>query len=390
MFLDSYNKKIGILGGGQLGKMLLQAASKFSLSVHIMDNDAHCPAAGCCNTFHKGDITEFQDVLNFGRQMDVITIEIENVNVEALEVLQSEGKQVFPQPDVLRIIKDKYTQKKFYETSGFPTTACRAYTGKDEILQAVAENHLQFPFVQKSRRDGYDGKGVHIVRTADDLPQLLPGDTMVEDLAVIEKEIAVIVARGPQGGTAVFPAVEMQFHPTANLVEYLFSPSDISHSLETSAQQLAVNLADTLKIVGLLAVEMFITTEGSILINEVAPRPHNSGHHTIEACDISQYEMHLRAILNMPLVEPILVRPSVMVNLLGEEGHAGPAYYDGLDACLSVNGVYAHIYGKKETRPFRKMGHVTIAAESLAEARERADFVRKTLKVITRNGKNIG
>ncbi len=369
-----------------MGKMLLQAASKLSLSIHIMDPDASCPAAGWCNTFHKGDITDYQDVLNFGRQVDVVTIEIENVNVEALEVLQSEGKQVYPQPEVLRIIKDKYTQKKFYESAGFPTIACHAYTGVDEILQAVTENRLQLPFVQKSRKDGYDGKGVHIVRTQDDKLHLLPGDTMVEELAAIEKEIAVIVARNPQGDTTVFPAVEMQFHPTANLVEYLFSPSDIHHALEVRARKMAMDLAISLDVVGLLAVEMFVTPDGDILINEVAPRPHNSGHHTIEACDISQYEMHLRAILGMPLVAPNLIRPAVMVNLLGEKGFSGPAFYEGLNDCLSMSGVYPHIYGKKETRPFRKMGHVTITADNLDEAREKADFVQNTLKVITKDG----
>lgn len=370
--------------------MLLQAASKLSLQVYMMDNDPNCPAALCCNTFYKGDITDYQAVLDFGRHMDVITIEIENVNVEALEVLQAEGVQVFPQPEVLRIIRDKYTQKKFYESSGFPTTSCVAYTGIEEILNAVATNHIQLPFVQKSRTEGYDGRGVHIVRTENDLPELLAGDTMIEELADIDKEIAVIVARNHQGQTAVFPAVEMEFHPTANLVEYLFSPSDISDSSESEAQELAVSLANNMGIVGLLAVEMFITPEGTILINEVAPRPHNSGHHTIEACDCSQYDMHLRAILGMPLLQPSLRMPAVMINLLGEEGHSGPAYYEGLDASLSLNGVHPHIYGKSETRPFRKMGHVTITGDSLAAAREKAVYIRKTLKVITQNGKATG
>ncbi len=388
--MESYSKKIGILGGGQLGKMLLQAASKLSLQVYMMDNDPNCPAALCCNTFYKGDITDYQAVLDFGRHMDVITIEIENVNVEALEVLQAEGRQVFPQPEVLRIIRDKYTQKKFYETSGFPTTSCVAYTGIEEILQAVATKQVQIPFVQKSRREGYDGKGVHIVRTEDDLPDLLSGETMIEELADIDKEIAVIVARNLQGQTAVFPAVEMEFHPTANLVEFLFSPSDISDTIESGAQELAIDLANKLGIVGLLAVEMFVTPDGTILINEVAPRPHNSGHHTIEACDCSQYEMHLRAILGMPLLRPSLLMPAVMVNLLGEEGHSGPAYYQGLDASVSLNGVHPHIYGKRETRPFRKMGHVTITGDSLAAAKGKAVYIRKTLKVITQNGKTTG
>lgn len=373
-----------------MGKMLLQAASKLSLQVYIMDNDPNCPAALCCNTFCKGDITDYQAVLDFGLQMDVITIEIENVNVEALEVLQAEGIEVFPQPEVLRIIRDKYTQKKFYETSGFPTTSCVAYTGIEGILQAVAANHIQLPFVQKSRREGYDGRGVHIVRTEDDLSKLLAGDTMIEELAEIDKEIAVIVARNHQGQTAVFPAVEMEFHPTANLVEYLFSPSDISDSTESEAWELAVSLANKMGIVGLLAVEMFVTPDGTILINEVAPRPHNSGHHTIEACDCSQYEMHLRAILGMPLLQPSLLMPAVMINLLGEEGHSGAAYYDGLDTSLSLNGVHPHIYGKRETRPFRKMGHVTITADTLPVAKDKAVYIRKTLKVITQNGKPTG
>lgn len=382
MTTDKINQKIGILGGGQLGKMLCQAGSKLGLDLYILEKDKTFPAAQVCASFVCGDITNYDDVMAFGKEMDIITIEIENVNIEALEALEGMGKKVYPKPSSLKIIKDKAKQKMFYEASGFPTSNFELFKNKEEVKQAILNGSLQIPFVQKSRTEGYDGKGVHVVTDDSKIDGLLDSASIVEDMVPIAKEIAVIVAKNPSGQMVTYPAVEMHFHPTANLVEYLFCPSEISDKQAKEAEKLAINIAAGLDIVGLLAVEMFVTVSGDILINEVAPRPHNSGHHTIEACVTSQYEMHLRAILDLPLGNTELVRPAVMVNVLGEPGYAGLALYSNLAECLSLSGVYPHIYGKKETKPYRKMGHVTIVDQHMEEAVKKAKFVQNTLKVI--------
>jgi 5-(carboxyamino)imidazole ribonucleotide synthase len=380
------NQKIGILGGGQLGKMLCQAGSKLGLDITILEKDHSFPAFQVCSSYVCGDITSYDDVMRFGENMDIITIEIENVNVDALADLEKAGKKVYPPTDALRVIKDKGKQKMFYEGNGFPTSDFELLHGKDELIQLVMNQKLDYPFVQKSRTDGYDGKGVHIVRKNEDLETLLEGPCLVETMVDISKEIAVIVARNPSGEMMTFPSVEMHFHPTANLVEFLFCPSSLTPDEESKAKELAKNLAQKLNVVGLLAVEMFVDKNGEILINEVAPRPHNSGHHTIEACVTSQYEMHLRAILDLPLGSTALIRPAVMVNLLGEEGFTGDTFYEGIEDCLKLGGVYPHLYGKKETKPFRKMGHVTIVEKSLDDAIVKAKFVQNHLKVISSNG----
>lgn len=381
--LNKLSQKIGIIGGGQLGKMLCQAGSKLGLDISVMDKDLTFPSAQICRNFVSGDINNYDDVLQFGLDKDVITIEIENINVSALEDLEKMGKLVYPKPSSLRIIRDKGLQKEFYLESGFPSSTFSLHKSKSETLQAVSDGNLAIPFVQKLRSDGYDGKGVHIVRSEIDLDQLMDGTTLIEEIVDIDKEIAVIVARNPSGDLRTFPVVEMHFHPTANLVEYLFCPSTISSELEVKADKIAKKIAVKLDIVGLLAVEMFVTKNGDLLVNEVAPRPHNSGHHTIEACVTSQYEMHLRAILGLPLGDTSLFRPAVMVNLLGEKGFSGPVNYEGIEDCLEIEGVYPHLYGKKETKPFRKMGHVTILDETLEKAIEKAKFVQNTLKVIS-------
>lgn len=382
MAIDKLRQKIGILGGGQLGKMLCQAGSKLGLDIHILEKDTSFPAAQVCSTFVCGDITNYDDVFTFGKEMDIITIEIENVNVEALEALEALGKKVYPQPAALKIIRDKAKQKMFYESGDMPTSNFEIFKNKIEIKNAVNSGTLSIPFVQKLRTDGYDGKGVHVVSEPSKLEGLLDGGSIVENMVDIAKEIAVIVARNPSGEVAVYPPVEMHFHPTANLVEYLFCPSDITSVQAKEAEKLAIEVASRLDVVGLLAVEMFVTKDSEILINEVAPRPHNSGHHTIEASVTSQYEMHLRAILDLPLGDTTLVRPAVMVNLLGEPEYAGTVIYKNIAECLKLPGVYPHLYGKKETKPFRKMGHVTIVGESLESAIEKAKFVQNTLKVI--------
>ncbi len=384
MNLSKINKKIGILGGGQLGKMLFQAGSKLSLDICILEKDTSFPAAQICPSFVCGDITNYDDVMEFGMDKDVITIEIESVNIDALEELERLGKKVYPQPAALKIIKDKGLQKMFYEAYGFPTSEFELFENSNEIRNAVKNQKLKIPFVQKARKDGYDGKGVHIIRKEQDLNSLLEGPCLVEKMVDIEKEIAIIIARNEDGQVVSFPAVEMHFHPTANLVEYLFCPSEISSQQEEQASELAKQISEKLNLVGLLAVEIFITKSGDVLINEVAPRPHNSGHHSIEACVTSQYEMHLRAILNLDLGNSELIRPAVMVNLLGEENHVGLAHYQGLEKCLSINGVYPHIYGKTHTKPFRKMGHVTIVDIDLQKAIETGKYIQENLKVISK------
>lgn len=383
MNINTFSKKIGILGGGQLGKMLYQAGSILGLNIQILEKDTSFPAATVCPYFTCGDITNFDDVMAFAQDLDVITIEIENVNIEALEALEAMGKEVYPQPAALKIIKDKGLQKQFYKQYDIPTAPFFIVQNKEEIHVQYEAGNLKIPFVQKSRTDGYDGKGVHIVRSVADLQHLLEGPSLVEEMVDIYKEIAVIVARNPDGEVKTFPPVEMQFHPTANLVEFLFCPSDITPQQSLDASMLAIQVADRLQITGLLAVELFIDAAGNILVNEVAPRPHNSGHHTIEACVTSQYTMHLRALLNLSLSSTELIRPAVMVNVLGEEGYSGPAYYEGLETCLGIDGVYPHLYGKKETKPFRKMGHVTVVNTSLEKAIEKATTIQKTLKVIS-------
>ena len=383
MHHSKLSQKIGILGGGQLGKMLCQAGSILGLDISILEKDTTYPAASVCTSFVCGDITDYDDVVQFGMKMDVITIEIENVNTDALETLEQMGKKVYPPSAALKIIKDKGKQKIFYEGSEIPSSDFTLYKSREEVLSDVVKGTLNIPFVQKSRTEGYDGKGVQVVRSSDDLDFLIEGATLVEDMVEIESEIAVIVARNPSGDMKAFPVVEMQFHPVANLVEFLFCPSSLSNIKQLEAEKLALEITEKLDIVGLLAVEMFVSKDGAILINEVAPRPHNSGHHTIEACSTSQYEMHLRAILDLPLGSTELIRPAVMVNLLGEPDYQGKVVYQNIENCLSIDGVYPHLYGKKETKPYRKMGHVTIVDKNLDIAIEKARIVQKTLKVIS-------
>jgi len=375
-------QRIGILGGGQLGKMLCQAGSRWGLNLSILDTDPHFPAGQVCPQFTTGSFRDEADVLRFGKDMDVLTIEIEHVSVAALEQLQDQGVRVYPAPEVLRTIQDKGLQKLFYRDHQIPTSAFTLYDRSAEIRDAIRSGQLSIPFVQKSRTAGYDGRGVAIIRQVEDLDKLLEGPSLTEDLVPMQKEIAVVVARDIHGQCKAFPSVEMEFHEEANLVEFLACPADLTDRQEKEAEQLAIRVAEAFGTVGLLAVELFLTQEGTFLINEVAPRPHNSGHHTIECCETSQYEQHLRAITGMPLGSTQLIRPGVMLNLLGEEGFSGPALYRGWEDCMAIPGVHVHVYGKAETRPFRKMGHVTVVADTLEEARHRARIVRETLNVI--------
>ena len=377
------NTKIGILGGGQLGKMLVQAGSRWDLDLWTMDKDFDFPAAKVTNQFIQGDFTNYDLVYQLGRLVDIITIEIENVNVEALFKLEKEGKEIYPQPSVIQTIKDKGLQKNFYHSHQIPTSAYELVENAGEIKEKVKNGELSLPFVQKARTEGYDGRGVQIVRTEGDLDKLFDRPSVIEDLIHIKNEIAVLVARNPGGNTVVYPSVEMAFHPTANLVEQLISPARISRTVEQHAQEIAIKVIEEMNMVGLLAIEFFITDNDELLVNEAAPRPHNSGHHTIEANVTSQYEQLLRAILDLPLGDPSLKSPAVMINLLGEDGYNGPVEYEGLEDCLAIPNVHIHLYGKKETKPFRKMGHATILDDEIDQAIGKARKVANTLRVIS-------
>lgn len=380
---DKIDLVVGILGGGQLGKMLCQAGSKLAIDFKVMDKDKTFPCASICSSFIEGDINNFEDVLDFGQKVDILTVEIENVNIKALEKLEEKNLKVYPPTSALKIIRDKGLQKMFFESHKIPTSDFELFADKESIIAAYENKILTLPFVQKSRKDGYDGRGVFIVRDQADFVNIMDTLSVIETLVDIKKEISVIVARNVGGDIVVYDPVEMEFHPTANLVEYIFAPSSLSQAQIEECKDLAVRLAELLEIVGLLAVEMFLTEDGRLIVNEMAPRPHNSGHHTIESYNISQYEAHLRAIMNLPLLTPVIQSPSVVVNLLGEDGYMGKTRYQGLDEVLRIDGVHLHLYGKKETKPFRKMGHVTIVNSNLEKAKENARFVKKHLKVIS-------
>ncbi len=374
---------IGILGGGQLGKMLCQSASKLGLQLAILDQDRSFPAGQINSNFTVGSFKNYQDVIDFGIDKDIITIEIESVNLEGIKHLEGKGVKCYPQSNVLEIIQDKGLQKQFYTKEGFPTSPFKLYKSIEDIKSDLEEGLLSYPFVQKARKDGYDGQGVVIIKSEKDLDNLLLTSSVVEDAVKIKKELSVIVARNPEGEIKSFPMVEMVFHPTANLVEYLISPCKVPQEIENKGREIAEKLAERFSIVGLLAVELFWDENDDVLINEVAPRPHNSGHQTIEANITSQYQQHLRAILNLPLGSTDMIQPSVMVNLLGDPNHTGKAIYNGFEDCLNKSGVHLHIYGKEITKPFRKMGHATIVDRELEQAIEKAKFVQQKLKITT-------
>ncbi len=379
----SSNFKLGILGGGQLGKMLLNDTRKFDIYTCVLDASNEAPCKIASNEFHLGDLMDFEAVYNFGKQVDVLTIEIENVNVDALEALEKEGKKVYPSSKTLRTIQNKATQKLFYVDHKLPTAPFSRFAYLSEIEDAINNGGLEFPFVWKAAQFGYDGNGVKVVRKLSDLEDLPKGECIAETLVPFKNELAVIVARNASGETKTFPVVEMEFHPEANQVEYVICPARIPDTVAKKAVEVALNTSKAFNHVGLLAVEMFQTQNDEILINEVAPRPHNSGHQTIEASYTSQFEQHLRAILNLPLGRTDSKVGGVMVNLVGAEGFSGNVVYENIESIMNLDGVTPHIYGKKQTRPFRKMGHVTIVNEDLNEARRIAEEVKKTIKVIS-------
>lgn len=370
------NFKVGIIGGGQLGRMLIQSGIDLNINFSVLDPDPQAPCHQLA-PFTQGKLTDYETVWNFGQDCDLITIEIENVNTKALADLEKAGKKVFPQPSIIELIQDKRKQKQFFKDHNIPTADFILVESKED----VHHHKTYLPCVNKLGREGYDGRGVQMLRNERDLSKAFDAPGLLEKLIDFEKEISVIVSRNEAGVVSAFPAVEMVFHPEANLVEYLFSPAQINEAIAKQAQQIARHVIESLGLVGLLAVEMFVTKEGNVLVNEVAPRPHNSGHQTIEANITSQYEQHLRAILGLPPGDTSCTAASAMVNVLGEEGFSGLAQYEGLHEVLALSGVHVHLYGKKQTKPFRKMGHVTLVDADLESLKKKANFVKQTLKV---------
>lgn len=369
--------KLGILGGGQLGRMLIQEAINYNIHISVLDPSSNAPCAAIANSFVVGNFNDYQTVLDFGKTVDVLTIEIEHVNIEALEELERMGKKVFPRPSALRTIQDKGLQKQFYKANNIPTAPFHLIDNAEDALLFIEKG----PFMQKLRKGGYDGKGVTPLRTEAEFKSAFNAPSVLEEFVPFVKELAVIVARNESGELATFPLVEMEFNPEANLVEFIFSPANVNVEIENNAKKIATDIANKLEHVGLLAIELFLTEDGNLLVNEIAPRPHNSGHHTIEACFVSQYGMHLRAILNMPLGSTGLRTPAVMINLLGEKGFEGKARYENIEEVLHTEGAYIHLYGKEDTKPFRKMGHITVCNTNLEDAKATARKFLKDVKV---------
>ena len=372
--------RLGILGGGQLGRMLIQKAIDFNISTFVLDPDPDAPCKELCTGFTNGNFRSFEDVMNFGKSMDIITVEIEHVNVDALDELERSGVKVFPQPSVLRIVQDKGLQKQFYRDHNIPTADFELVENRDRLQEFKS----MLPVMQKLRKSGYDGKGVFPLRDEKDFANAFDEPSVLEKFVDFEKEIAVIVSRNENGIVKSFPVTDMEFNPEANLVEFLFSPAEISDEQSDKATRIAISVIEKLKMTGLLAVEMFLTRSGEILVNEIAPRPHNSGHQTIEGNVTSQYEQHLRAILDLSPGDTSITRPAVMVNILGEKNYNGEAIYEGFNDCMKIPGAHIHLYGKRFTKPFRKMGHVTITAPDMSTAKTNAMKVKNILKVIAK------
>ena len=375
--------KLGILGGGQLGKMLLFDTRKFDIQTYVLDPSNEAPCKIACNHFFQGDLMDFETVYNFGKQVDVLTFEIELVNLEALEKLENEGTKVYPSPKTLKLIQNKGIQKEFYIKNNIPTAPFKRYATLKDLVVDLVDSNIELPFVWKCTEFGYDGNGVKVIRQTADLENLPNVECIAETMVPFKNELAVIVCRNPQGEIKTYPVVEMEFHPEANQVEYVICPARIDDKENKKARAIALNVSQQFNHVGLLAVEMFQTEDDEILVNEVAPRPHNSGHYSIEASYTSQFENHLRAILDLPLGNTESKVAGIMVNLSGAEGFSGDVVYENIEKILGWNGVTPHIYGKKQTRPFRKMGHVTIVNQDINEARKIAEDVKNTIRVIS-------
>ena len=380
----SSNFTLGILGGGQLGKMMLYETRKFDITTHVLDPSLEAPCRIACDYFTQGDLMDYDTVYTFGKKVDILTFEIEGVNIEALEALEKEGKKVYPSSKTLRNIQDKGVQKKFYDTHKIPTAPFSVFETIAKVKKAVASGELKLPFVWKSCTGGYDGKGVQVIKNSQTLDVLPDCPCITEDLVAFKNELAVIVVRNPSAQVKTYPVVEMEFHPQANQVEYVICPARIDDKVAAKARNIAIQVSKAFEHVGLLAVEMFQTNDDQIIVNEVAPRPHNSGHYSIEASYTNQFEQHIRAILDLPLGNTASKVGGIMVNLVGEQNHTGDVAYQNIEEIMAMDGVTPHIYGKKQTRPFRKMGHVTIVNQNIDTAREIAQQVKQRIKVISK------
>ena len=380
----SSNFTLGILGGGQLGKMMLYETRKFDITTHVLDSSLEAPCRIACDHFTQGDLMDYDTVYTFGKKVNILTFEIEGVNIEALEALEKEGKKVYPSSKTLRNIQDKGVQKKFYDTHKIPTAPFSVFETIALVKKAVASGELKLPFVWKSCTGGYDGKGVQVIKNSQTLDVLPDCPCITEDLVAFKNELAVIVVRNPSAQVKTYPVVEMEFHPQANQVEYVICPARIDDKVAAKARSIAIQVSKAFEHVGLLAVEMFQTNDDQIIVNEVAPRPHNSGHYSIEASYTNQFEQHIRAILDLPLGNTASKVGGIMVNLVGEQNHTGDVAYQNIEEIMAMDGVTPHIYGKKQTRPFRKMGHVTIVNQNIDTAREIAQQVKQRIKVISK------
>ena len=379
----STNKKLGILGGGQLGKMILYTTRKWDIYTFVMDPKADAPARLACDQFVVGDLMNFDSVINFGSKLDILTIEIENVNVKALYELEKKGVKVYPQPSVLEVIQNKSKQKNFYKKKNIPTSNFKTFSNIESLKNSVAKGNLSYPFVWKAASMGYDGYGVSVIKNNKDLESLNDCECIIEDVVSLKSELSIIVARRISGEVKTFPVVEMEFHPKSNQVEFVICPARISNSIRLKAEKLAIEVSEKFKHIGILAVEMFLTETNEVIVNEVAPRPHNSGHLTIESSYTCQFEQHIRSILDLPLGSPVNKIPAVMVNLVGKHEYYGPVIYKNIDQILVIDGVTPHIYGKKQTHPNRKMGHVTITNKNLKEAIRIGKQVKSIIEVIS-------
>ncbi len=381
LVMFSQQKKLGIVGGGQLGKMLLTKSNQWDVYTKVLDPNENASSRNSCTEFVQGSLTDFDTVYNFGKDCDYLTIEIENVNTDALQKLEDEGKIVHPKPSAVAMIKDKGLQKQFYAAHKFPTSPFELFADKADILKGLNSGKIKMPFVQKSRTDGYDGKGVHVVQSEKDLEDMMNVPSMVEEMVDIKEEISVIAARNSNGQVVSYPPTAMIVNHDANLLDVLLFPADLDTYLQDKAQKMAEELIEKMDICGLLAVEFFISKDDDLIINEVAPRPHNSGHQTIESCNTSQYEQHLRGVLNLPLGQTTVHLSSAMVNLLGAPNHTGDVVYQGLNEVLEKEGIHIHIYGKKQTKPYRKMGHITVTNNNLEQAKKIALWVKEQVQV---------
>ena len=376
--------KLGILGGGQLGKMLLQVTSRLSIKTNILDPSKDSPCKNLCNEFEIGNLMDFDSVYQFGKKCDLVTFEIEHVNIEALEKLESEGTKVYPSSKTLKIIQNKNLQKQFFIDNNIPTSDFWYFKSPKDFKNSFHKNQISFPCVWKKTKFGYDGYGVEIIKSIKQIDNLPNEEFIIEEFIPFEKELATTIVRNNSGDIQIFPLVQMDFNKESNQVEYVVCPAQVNREIKDLANALAMKVSKSFKHVGLLAIEMFLTKDNKILINEVAPRPHNSAHYSIEACENSQFQQHINSILNLKLGSCKSNSNAIMVNLVGEKGYSGPVIYQGIEEAMEQSNVSVHIYGKSNTKPNRKMGHITVTDENLKNGLKKAKSIKNLIKVKTK------